>query len=311
MKYFLITVDTEGDNLWSWRNGDVITTENSLYIPRFQSLCEKYSFIPTYLTNFEMACDMRWVKFANQKIAENKCEVGMHIHAWNTPPYYEVKDLYGGNPYITEYPISIMNEKIENLSSLLRKSFDCDITSSRSGRWSTNNEYFNSLVRNGYLIDCSVTPSVDMSCNKGCSVDKGPDYSFSPKTAYEVLPGLIEIPMSTRKVRWNSTGSLRHKLKSLVFGETLWLRPFKISYKYLETLSNTILNEKETDYLEFMIHSSELMPGGSPYLKTSEDIEQLYNLMEWYFEYINSLGFKGYSLSSYGKRWKINNEDLT
>lgn len=45
MKTFLITVDTEGDNLWQWKPGEKITTENSLFIPRFQELCEKYGLL--------------------------------------------------------------------------------------------------------------------------------------------------------------------------------------------------------------------------------------------------------------------------
>ena len=49
MKKFLISIDTEGDNLWNWEYGKEITTENSLFVPRFQNLCEKYGFKPTYL----------------------------------------------------------------------------------------------------------------------------------------------------------------------------------------------------------------------------------------------------------------------
>ena len=30
-KKFLITIDTEGDNLWAWKQGDAIRTENVLY----------------------------------------------------------------------------------------------------------------------------------------------------------------------------------------------------------------------------------------------------------------------------------------
>lgn len=52
---FLITIDTEGDNLW--QKHDSITTENARYLPRFQQLCEKYGFKPVYLTNYEMAID--------------------------------------------------------------------------------------------------------------------------------------------------------------------------------------------------------------------------------------------------------------
>ena len=49
-KRFIITVDTEGDDLWNYHQGDIIRTENTLYIPRFQELCEKYRLKPVYLT---------------------------------------------------------------------------------------------------------------------------------------------------------------------------------------------------------------------------------------------------------------------
>jgi hypothetical protein len=45
---FLITVDTEGDNLWS-RPRD-ITVRNAEVLPRFQELCERHGLRPTYLT---------------------------------------------------------------------------------------------------------------------------------------------------------------------------------------------------------------------------------------------------------------------
>ena len=41
MTAFLITIDTEGDNLWACPRE--ITTYNSHYLPRFQQLCERYA----------------------------------------------------------------------------------------------------------------------------------------------------------------------------------------------------------------------------------------------------------------------------
>nr|BAE19861.1 lipopolysaccahride biosynthesis [Edwardsiella tarda] len=73
---FIITIDTEGDNLW--QNHDRITTENARYLPRFQQLCEKYGFKPVYLTNYEMASDPVYVEFAQDVIARGCGEVGMH-----------------------------------------------------------------------------------------------------------------------------------------------------------------------------------------------------------------------------------------
>ena len=50
---FIITIDTEGDNLW--QNHRVIKTENARYLARFQALCERFGFKPVWLTNYEMA----------------------------------------------------------------------------------------------------------------------------------------------------------------------------------------------------------------------------------------------------------------
>ena len=35
MKYFIVTVDTEGDNLWDWTPGAPIYTENSKFLENF------------------------------------------------------------------------------------------------------------------------------------------------------------------------------------------------------------------------------------------------------------------------------------
>ena len=69
MKSFLISIDTEGDNLWAWKKGDIITTNNACFLERFQSLCNEFGFKPTYLTNYEMAKSQEFVKFAKKHIA--------------------------------------------------------------------------------------------------------------------------------------------------------------------------------------------------------------------------------------------------
>ena len=54
-KFFIITVDTEGYNLWEYIKGSEIQTQNARFIQPFQDLCEKFGFKPVYLTNYEMA----------------------------------------------------------------------------------------------------------------------------------------------------------------------------------------------------------------------------------------------------------------
>lgn len=55
----------------------------------------------------------------------------------------------------------------------------------------------------------------------------------------------------------------------------------------------------KVDNVEFMIHSSELLAGGSPYCKTDEDIERYYRKMSEVFQYAKNKGYCGISLKDY------------
>lgn len=292
-------MDTEGDNLWEWKPGKEITTENTLHIPRFQELCEKYGFFPVYLTNYEMAMDDRWVCFAAKKAAEGKCEIGMHLHAWNTPPEYGLEDRFGGNPYITEYPAEIIEQKVITMMDLLRDRFEMPIVAHRSGRWATNDIYFDILVKNGIQVDCSVTPEVDLSRIPGFSCNCGNDYRKAQKGIYEIYPGLLEVPMTTRNIHHCSKGNFKRRVKTLLKGEAVWLRPIPSSARLMQILTQQVIQEGNAACLEFMVHSSELMPGGSPYFKTKEDIENMYLMIERYFQYVSDLGYTGSLLKDF------------
>ena len=84
---FIITIDTEGDNLWA--NPQTVTTENATFLPRFQELCERFRFKPTYLVNYEMAEDEQFQSFGRGVLANQTAEIGLHIHPWNSPPFDE------------------------------------------------------------------------------------------------------------------------------------------------------------------------------------------------------------------------------
>src|SRR5262245_7314909 len=87
---FLITIDTEGDNLWAAPRA--VTTRNASFLPRFQSLCETYGMKPTYLTDYQMARCPVFCEFAKDALRRETIEIGMHLHAWDTPPLKPLTD---------------------------------------------------------------------------------------------------------------------------------------------------------------------------------------------------------------------------
>ena len=296
MKKFIITIDTEGDNLWDWHEGMPIYTENVKYLPRFQKLCEEFGFKPVWLSNNEMLNDVSYVDFIADIEARKTGELGMHLHAWNTPPEFYLPIEQQGQPYLIEYPTEIMEAKIAYMTELIKSRCGIIPVSHRAGRWAMNQSYFDLLIKYGYKVDCSYTPEIDWaSCVGRTKGSQGSDYS-NISTDIQIIKSsdgkgtIVEVPMTTRtrKVWITQHGRYLRGIASSVYhlltGKQLWLRPMKTNCNDIKKL---ISLEKNSDYLMFMLHSSELMPGGSPTFKNKEDIEDLYENIEKIFNAVS------------------------
>jgi hypothetical protein len=254
-----------------------------------------------------MATDNYFVNFLLPELDKDNCEIGLHLHAWNNPPAYDlpVNDKEYFQPYLIEYPVSIMRQKIEILYALLQKKFNTDIVSHRAGRWAMNQDYFNLLAEYGLKIDCSVTPHVSWDGVFGLTRgSRGSDYSMYPENPYlvkTVSTDILEIPVTIRYLRILPHISGMHSflsgIKKLITGKAVWLRPNGNNLHDMLALIDKI-KTSDVSYLMFMLHSSELMPGGSPAFKTLNSIENLYNDLEIIFNKIAG-DFKGITLKDY------------
>jgi len=307
---FIITIDTEGDDLWS--RPREITTRNAKYLPRFQALCTRFKFKPVYLTNYEMAMSDDFVEFGRDVVAHDAGEIGMHLHAWNSPPLEPLTgDDFFHHPYLIEYPESVMRDKISTLTDLLEDRFDRKMLSHRAGRWAFDDRYAALLLEQGYRVDCSVTPGVDWGRNPGHPVGVGgSDYTAFPRRPYFLYPPdrssgsdkptngtLLEVPMTVRASRlyrcaqWVYRVPLLRRFANRAAPGLGWLCPVQPALRApvqrnldaMLQVARALRTERAT-YMEFMLHSSELMPGGSPTFRSDSDIESLYEYLETLFE---------------------------
>jgi hypothetical protein len=317
---FLITIDTEGDNLWA--TPESVTTNNASLLPRFQTLCEKYRLKPTYLTNYEMARSPEFQELGRDVIKGNTGEIGMHLHPWDMPPRFELTENDSRyQPYLVDYPESVLREKVKLMTRLLEDTFETRMLSHRAGRWAFNDLYAQVLVEHGYRVDCSVTPHVSWAHVLGDpDGNGGTDYSQFPAEAYFVDPediatpgqsSLLEVPVSIIRNRAISVvekaqtvrglgrllgRALRHLPASLI-----WLRPDGGNRELMKKLLRKAVADG-ADYVEFMLHSSELMPGGSPTFPSEASIEELYDDLEALFADTRE-SFTGQTLSEYHQKF--------
>jgi hypothetical protein len=323
--FFLITIDTEPDNLWNKKKN---TTRNAVYLPRFQLLCEEYGFKPTYLTDYDMSNSSSFQDFGRNIIKNKTGEIGMHLHAWNTPPIKQLTkndDYY--LPYLIDYPVEIIKEKIISFTSHLKDIFGVKIISHRAGRWSFNETYAKILAEQGYLVDCSVTPNKSWKNYFGDPTKNGgTDYTHFPNNCYFLdlndisQPGsstLLEVPVTIipgkKTSLYNSDHLLYQKIKlfldtkimlNRLFPSEYWLR-LGYAGRPIEDLFWIIDQaiKEERLHVEFMLHSFDLMPGCNPSYPKDKHIDRLYNEIKLLFEFVHDT-FRPATLSEFYKHFK-------
>lgn len=322
--FFLITIDCEADNLWA--RSPRATTENALHLPRFQELCERHGLIPTYLTDYDMAGDPRFLTFATAATGRGTAEIGMHLHAWNTPPLNPLTDDDARHhPFAIEYPPDTIRTKVDFITTYLADRIGARPVSHRSGRWSLNELYARILAEACYRVDCSVVPNISYRRHRGrgdSEQREGPDYRGFPEEPYYLdlqdirRPGssaLLEVPMTVvrtfpRVDRWLSAfgrdGVLRTLFDRAVRG-TRWLRPNGQNLRHMQWILDYSLRKGRT-YVEFMLHSSEFMPAGSPRFPDAESIERLYGHLDILFRRA-SQDFQPASLSQFAQWFESKN----
>jgi len=307
---FLITIDTEGDNLWG--RPQQVGTRNAEYLPRFQALCERFGFKPTYLTNNEMALAPAFQELGREALKQGTAEIGMHLHAWDSPPLVPLTDAdHEHHPYLIDYAAPMMREKIAHMTDLLEDIFSTKMRSHRAGRWAFNETYAELLLERGYCVDCSVTPGHSWGAMSGAPGKFGTDYTHFPDHPYFIDPSniaqagkssLLELPVTIRSswLRKCWPGAYKGEFKRFarrMAPELTWLRPNGGNLNAMLSLVDWA-ERRRLPYIEFMIHSSEFMPGGSPYFKTEQAVTGLYADLERLFDRI-AHSFKGQTLSGF------------
>jgi len=317
----IITIDTERDN--EWKRPDKTSLGNIKFLPRFQELCQKYDFKPTYLVTHEVASDKEAVKTLKPWQEGSQAEIGAHLHPWTSPPFNKEKTWENKvHRFPHELDDTELKDKLATLTQVIIDNFGIRPKSFRAGRWGFDARVARELIRQNYIVDCSVTPKISWKNTKGDpSMSGGPDFRFFPTQPYFVCPqnisevghsSLLEVPMTIlftglfkkennflSKIILRLPDSFVKKVINRLFFRLKWLRIFHNSSKGDFKRIYKAAKKNNLPVLEFMIHSSELMPGGSPYAKNEEDIKRTYRQLETMFKYFKEQGLKGSTLSDF------------
>lgn len=317
----VVTVDTEADG--QWEHGRPLTTANVTALPAFHELCRRHGARPTYLVTSEIAVDPRAVSFLRPTALADEAEIGAHLHPWTTPPYADAAGLRENDPrhvYPCDLGPDLLRAKLETLTAQVTVVAGVPPRSYRAGRFGVDAAGAGVLTELGYEVDSSVTPCVSWAAHPGRpGGGGGPDFRRHTAHPFRIAstgtPGLIELPVTimatyacTRLVpglrdHWQAWPLRGARRMSGIWPrpQPLWLRP-RPEYGLGDL--QALLVEAERRRLPcvvLMFHSSELLPGASPYRATSEDVSALLALLDGLFAWARDRGHGFATLTEAGR----------
>lgn len=320
--YLVITIDCECDKSDDWTSSCPITfTSITEGLPNIlHPLFNKYGAIPTYLLSNEVMEDKAAVE--TLKALEGCYEYGTHLHADYVGPNKRY-DEYSGTmteDFQKDYPPEIEEAKLKNLTRLFEQKIGYSPKSFRAGKFGISEHTISILERLGYLVDTSVTPYLlwwnNVSLVDFLKASNLPYYPVSQGIGHKVL----EVPITIETNFLNKALYKKvfpfliqpsvYRFSFRVINKLLpcrWLRPFPhYSSQEMIDISEKVIrkNKGRMVVLNMMFHSTEVMPGKSPYIKSQDDQANFLDRIEGYFKYCRDRRINFSNLTEIGEVFK-------
>jgi len=308
--YLAITIDVEEDNWSDYEAGPVLSNIGRL--SELQRLFDVYEVKPTYLITYPVATDKNSISMLRKIMEGGRCEIGAHLHPWNTPPFDEEKTVE--NTMLCNLEKDLQYRKMESLHERIAENFKFEPVTFRSGRWGFNHAVAENMYRLGYKVDTSISPYVSWEkCH-------GPDFSdTSPmpqflKVDRDKNPDacILEIPATIgflqgdfelcNSIYKKISGSklkhfrLRGILDKLGILNRVWLSPEPDNAEKMIQLAVTLM-KKKYQILNLFFHSPSLQHGLTHFTRTREDAAELIRRIEKFLIFAKKSNIRSIQLS--------------
>lgn len=307
----LVGIDTEADDQWSEAGRQRLSVKNAACLPALQALFEEFGARPAYLVTHEMATHEDSAPVLRDLARSRRCEIGAHLHPWSSPPF-RPEDL-AGHTYPHNLSVDLLERQLTELTRTIEESLGTRPTTYRAGRNGMDGGTLPVLERLGYRVDTSVDPLFNERRKGGMRFAGAPLYPYHPDYRDVRRPGaskILEVPISAAtdpplpKALERLYATLppipyRGVFKRLGL-RPVWLRP---SYTPLPDMLAfaSRLAEQRAPCFNVIFHSSEILPGGSPYTPDAASVDRFLDALRRLLEHITQkLGAIGRTYAEFG-----------
>jgi hypothetical protein len=308
--FLAITIDTEEDN-WSDYHS-CPTLSNIEELPELQKLFDRYRVTPNYLISYPVATDKNSIALLRNIREDGRCEIGAHLHPWNTPPFEEEKTPR--NTMLFNLDKDLQYRKLESLHAKIVENFRFEPVTFRTGRWGFDRTVAENIHKLGYEVDTSVSPYSNWEKYGG------PDFSDRSPAPLRITVGngppaestILEVPATigflqddydtcNRYLKTISGSALRHLrlvgiLDRLNVLNKVCLSPEPDNAEKMIRLAES-MKRNGHQVLNMFFHSTSLRHGLNNFTKTREEAEEMTRRIERFLEYAAASNIRPMRLS--------------
>lgn len=292
----IAVVDTEEEFDWSAPfNPAAVSTENILHQPLAQAIFDRHALVPTYVIDYPVAVSSAARSVLGGFLASGRCEIGAHLHPWVNPPAGEPVDAF--HSYPGNLDPALERAKLVTLTDCIADRFGHRPYIYKAGRYGVGPASAKTLSELGYRIDASVVPHADFSA------DSGPNFTSLPARPFLTAEGILALPLSVHFVgrfaalgprlyphltaRWGAPLRLPGIAARLGLLERLRLSPEGHGLDDMARQTRAALARGERLFM-LTYHSSSLLPGGAPYVRTAASRERFLGTLDRYLSFFMS-----------------------
>ncbi len=279
----VVSVDVEEEGLFHGRYPrDAQGVANVAHLERLAWVPAEYGVPLTLLATYPVVSHGPASDVLSRWSARGHAELGAHLHPWCTPPFVD-----GESHHAEALPSAALADKLASLVEAHRSAFGSAPRAFRMGRFELGPKAIALLPRLGFSVDASVMPLR--------WAHDGPDTFLSPADPFVLGPEeLLEVPVT--QVAWSrGLAHAAYGLARALPGGRTGLEAFRRVATAGLTPAWTALASMQAavrlhlrrggEVLHVFLHSSDLMPGGSPAARDAAGVERtvgrLRALMAW------------------------------
>ncbi len=308
-----ITIDVEEDS-WGIYDSETHLIDNVFELLKLHNLFTEFNSYPTYLVTYPVIANKKGQSLIKEVHDLGNCEIGTHLHPWNTPPLNETRSE--ANSMLCNLPADLVTEKIKTLHAEIENSIGVRPVCFRAGRWGVGPSVARSISELGYEVDTSISPFCDWT------EYHGPDFSEASLAPYRFNPhnifmedkegDLLEVPASVAFLqknmgrafnmrRWLANSKLS-KLRVLGILDRLklinlrWLSQELSSSRDMIKLAKAMMANGHKAF-NMSFHSTSLLPGKSPFVQNEKELDGFMRKISSFLEFAVNNSFEFLPLS--------------